>query len=189
MVPAEIVGLTFAYGLTSLAYGYLLHRRPGTGPGLLYAFVMADPVMLVIVLAHDPEYFAFLNPFLLIVIVPSGIRYGIRTMYLSWVVTILAAPLLLTSEFWRANVEMTFSFVLMLAFVPLFFSTLVRRIHNVRAIEVERARLGAMNEVVVARSSVPRQGQPRVALALARHGFCAGRLRVRHAMATSKTKN
>ena len=145
--------IILSYGLISLIHACFLYAKRAQPVSLQYLFLLLDPIFLIVVMTEDPATFAFLTPFLLIVIVPSGIRYGIRTMYLSWVVTILAAPFLLTNEFWRVNVEMTFSLFLMLAFVPMFFSTLIRRIHNVRAIEVERARLGAMNEVVLARSS------------------------------------
>ena len=90
-------------------------------------------------LIQDPKAFAFLNPFLLIMIVRSGIRFGIRTMYLSWATTLAASTMLLTSAYWRGNVELTLTLVLMLAFVPVFFASLVRRIHKVRAIEEELA--------------------------------------------------
>ena len=145
--------LILAYGIISLTHAGFLHAKRSQPIWLQYFFLVLDPIFLIVVMTEDAQTFAFLNPFLLVVIVPSGIRYGIRTMYLSWVVTICAAPLLLTNEFWRTNVEMTFSLFLMLAFVPMFFSSLIRQVHNVRAIEVERARLAAMNEVVVARSS------------------------------------
>ena len=42
---------------------------------------------------------------------------------------------------------------LMLALIPVFFAQLVFRIHHVRAIEEERARLNAMHEVIGARSA------------------------------------
>jgi hypothetical protein len=41
----------------------------------------------------------------------------------------------------------------MLASVPVFFSSLIRRIHKVRAIEEERARVAAMQELTTARSA------------------------------------
>ena len=66
---------------------------------------------------------------------------------------VAAAAILPTSEYWGTQSEMRLSFVLTLAFVRVFFPTLIRRIHNVRAIEEERARVGAMHEVVSARSA------------------------------------
>ena len=41
----------------------------------------------------------------------------------------------------------------MLVCVPLFFASLIRRIHNVRAIEHEHARFAALNESTLARSA------------------------------------
>ena len=153
-VSRLILGATIAYGLTAAAYGYLLSIRPDTGPTLLYAFVIADPLALVGVL-RDQETFALalLNPFLLTVIVSSGIRYGVRIMYLSWTATLIALLPMFFGDAWRTAFDLTLSFVLMLALVPLLFSSLVRQVHNVRAIESERARLEAMNEVVIARNS------------------------------------
>ncbi|MDQ6629472.1 MAG: hybrid sensor histidine kinase/response regulator [Pseudomonadota bacterium] len=152
-IPLLTLGLTIAYGLTSAAYGYLLLRRPDIGATLLYAFVIADPIALVSGLINDPQMFALLNPFLLTVIVGTGIRYGLRTMYLAWIATLVALLPMLSGDSWRTSFDLTLSFVLMLALVPLFFSSLVRQIHNVRAIETERARLNAMNEAVAARSA------------------------------------
>ena len=74
-------------------------------------------------------------------------------MYLAWGATLVASTLLATTEFWRTELELTFAFLLMLAFVPVFFDSLIRRIHNVRSIEEERARSVAMHELSVARSA------------------------------------
>jgi signal transduction histidine kinase len=124
------------------------------GVTLQYVFLVIDPLSLVLILVEDPQSFAFLNPFLLVVIVRCGIRYGIRTMWLVWSVAIVAAAALLpTSAYWRAETELTLTFVLILAFVPIFFPSLIRRVHNIRAIEEERARLGAMNEFIATRSN------------------------------------
>jgi signal transduction histidine kinase len=59
----------------------------------------------------------------------------------------------MTSDFWRNDLELTAAFLLSLAFVPVFFSSLIRRIHSVRAIEEERARVLATHELAVARSA------------------------------------
>ena len=107
---------------------------------LLYAFLLLDPIFLVGVLFFDPETFAFLNPFLLVVIVRTGIRYGIRTMYLVVGDDAGGVPSAsrrapsggrTSSSAWR-----TWSWW---RFGPVFFSSLIRRIHAIRAIEEERA--------------------------------------------------
>ena len=144
-----LIGLVPIYLAIPLSYTFLAGAPPNPSPLSIHL----DPFLLTLTLYLAPVEFAFLNPFLLVVIVRTGIRYGIRTMYLSWVTTLLSSIMLLTSEFWRANVELTLTFCLMLALVPTFFSSLIRRIHVARSIEEERARLLAKNESVIARSA------------------------------------
>ncbi|HSC62236.1 MAG TPA: hybrid sensor histidine kinase/response regulator [Caldimonas sp.] len=114
---------------------------------------MCDPLMLVLVLYLQPHNFAFLNPFLLVTIARTGIRYGVRTMYLSWFMTLLFSLVLITSEFWQEKVELTLTFFLTLILVPTFFSSLIRRIHSARLVEQEKARLLARQESVAARAA------------------------------------
>ncbi|MGZ8771130.1 MAG: sensor histidine kinase, partial [Aeromicrobium sp.] len=139
--------------MITVAYRFFLQANRGEGVIALYVFLLLDPLMLVLVLYLQPRVFAFLNPFLFVVVVRTGIRYGIRTMYLSWTMTLLCSISLPTSEFWREKSELTLTFFLMLVLVPTFFSSLIRRIHAARTIEEERARLLARDESVVARSA------------------------------------
>jgi len=148
-----VLVMSLIYFSVSLAHRRFLSVYPERGIFVMYVFLVLDPVILVVVAFLDPETFAFLHPFLLVVIVRSGIRYGIRTMYLAWLATLATSTLLVASDFWRAHAELTFAFMLLLAFVPVFFASLIRRIHNVRAIEEERARFVAMHESVVAQSA------------------------------------
>jgi signal transduction histidine kinase/ActR/RegA family two-component response regulator len=142
-----------SYLVASLVYRRLLKIHLERVRLLLYAFLILDPVMVVLVLATGAQTFAFLNPFLLFMIVRTGIRYGMRTMYLAWSSTLVASLILLSSEFWRTNGELALAFFLMLLLVPALFGSLIRRVHNVRAIEAERARLSAMSEFIFARSA------------------------------------
>jgi signal transduction histidine kinase len=154
-VPQVRFGLpvSFVYFLVSLSYRRFVGAHANPNLWLLYAFLVLDPVVIIVVLVLDPHAFAFLHPLLLVVVIRSGIRYGLRTMYLSWGAALAGTTLLLTSAFWRSETEITFALLLMLVCTPMFFSSLIRRIHNVRAIEEERARLAAIHEGVLARSS------------------------------------
>ncbi len=152
--PSRILlGVAVSYFVASLVYRKLLQRHAESVKWLLYVFLLLDPGMVVLVLATGAETFAFLNPYLLFMVVRCGIRYGTRTMYLAWSTTLIWSLMLLTSEFWRTNVEMSLAFLLMLLLVPALFASLIRRVHNVRAIEEERARVAAVNELMVARSA------------------------------------
>jgi signal transduction histidine kinase/CheY-like chemotaxis protein len=148
-----LLALTLIYFSITVAYRFFLKADRGEGTFALYAFLILDPLVLVLVLYMQPRNFAFLNPFLFVVVVRTGIRYGIRTMYLSWSMTLLFSILLLTSEFWREKVELTLTFFLMLILVPTFFSSLIRKIHGARVIEEERARLLGRQESIAARSA------------------------------------
>ena len=146
------LGFTLLYISSSLLYRRT-HDDSVSSDVSLYAYLIVDPIYLIAVLALDPTTFALLHPLVLVIVVRSGIRYGLRTMYLAWSAAIAATPLLLMNEFWRREIDLTLSFCLMLLSVPVFFSSLIRRVHNVRAIEEERARVSSMNQLMVARSA------------------------------------
>ena len=149
------VGLVLSTGYLLITLAYLTFgnwKQPSAGR-FLYFFLFADPVFFISVLVLDPRSFAFLYPLLLVIVVRSGIRYGLRTMYLSWASAVVGSLLLLTNDFWRRDASLTSAYVLMLVCVPLFFVSLIRRIHNIRAIEHEHARFAAMNESTLARSA------------------------------------
>ena len=60
--------------LPALAFGYrrYLLSNPEGGVAIQYAFLVFDPIVIMSVLVQDPYTFAFLNPFLLVVIVRNG---------------------------------------------------------------------------------------------------------------------
>ena len=147
------LAFTIPYVAANLLYRQRDDFQSPASLALLYVFLIVDPIYLIVALALDPTTFGFLHPFVLVVVVRSGIRYGLRTMYLAWTAAVFATPMLLTNSFWRTEVELTLSFCLILMFVPVFFSSLIRRVHNARAIEEERARVKVINEVVAARSA------------------------------------
>jgi signal transduction histidine kinase len=137
----------------ALVYRRFLAANPQGGVAAQYAFLILDPVAIVGTLLQDPRSFAFLHPVMMIVLVGIGIRFGVRTMHFTFGITLALCTLLATSPFWRADLALTSSFLLSLAFVPLFFSSLVRRLHSDRAIEEERARATAAHELALARSA------------------------------------
>ena len=150
VILASLVAVYLAAGFVHLL---LLRAGRARSPIAVYASLLLDPLLLVLVLDLDPQNFAFTNPLLFVVVVQSGLRYGIRTMYLCWAVTLLGSTLLLTSPYWRQEVELALALFLMLALVPIFFASLIRKIHGVRTLDEERARLAARNREVLARSS------------------------------------
>src|SRR5689334_21636135 len=80
-----------AYSLSSFAYWLFLRTHPASGVALQYVYLIADPVVLMSGMVVDPHRLASLHPLLLIVIIRCGIRYGTRTMWLAWGLTVIAA--------------------------------------------------------------------------------------------------
>lgn len=148
-----VMAMPSAYLALSLIHRHLLVVRGTQQVFLMYVFLVLDPIILTVLLAKDPETFAFLNPFLIVVVIRSGMRYGVRTLYLSWGMALGASALLSTNAFWLSNVELGLAYLLMLLAVPTFFTSLIRRIHNARAIEEDRARLLAIHDSIVARNA------------------------------------
>jgi signal transduction histidine kinase len=148
-----VVYLGVAMPAASLVYRRFLESRPEGGIAVQYLFLLLDPVTVLGVLVQDPATFAFLSPFMLMVIVRNGIRFGARTMYLVWGWTFALSGLLYTTDFWRSEREMTFAYFLMLAFVPVFFGAMIRELHSARAVEEDRTRSAIIKEQTLARSS------------------------------------
>ena len=148
---AAFLGL--AVPALSLAYRQYLAARPRGAVAAQYAFLVLDPIAIVGTMVQDPQTFAFLHPFMTIVIVAIGVRFGVRAMYFAFGVTLASSALLLGSPFWRTELALASSFLLSLAFVPAFFAALVRRLHSERAGEEERARAQAAQELALARSA------------------------------------
>jgi len=149
------LGILLSIGYLLLTVAYLQFgnwERLAEGK-FLYFFLVSDPPFFISTLVLDPHTFAFLHPLLLVIVVRSGIRYGLRTMYVSWGSAIVGSLLLFTSDFWQRETSLTSAYAVMLVCVPLFFASLIRRIHNIRAIEHEQARFAALNESTLARSA------------------------------------
>lgn len=143
-----------SYATSAFVYRIRLRRRSYKGSALQYFYLVVDPMALVLVMFVDPARFAFLNPFILIVIIRCGIRFGTRTMWLVWSVAILTSVgLLPNSGYWRNDAELALSFSILLCLIPALFIPLIDRVHKVRAIEEERARLYAVNQEVTLRSA------------------------------------
>jgi signal transduction histidine kinase len=151
---AILAVIGYGYAGSAFAYRLFLKQNPAGGISAQYVYLVLDPFFLILAMAADAERLAALNPFLLIVIVRCGIRYGTRTMWLEWGVTcIVSAIVLPLSGYWRRELELSVSYALLLLLIPVFFTTLIERVHKIRLIEEERARLTAMREAVDARST------------------------------------
>ncbi|MGY0195232.1 diguanylate cyclase domain-containing protein [Leptothrix sp. BB-4] len=119
------------YVLLSLAYWRVIRRRPDAAVGAQYAFLVVDPLVTVLALMAAPTMLAPLNMFLMVQIVRCGIRYGVRTLWLTWAVSLLAsAALMPLSNFWTMAQPLTLSHIAMLVITPLLFAPLIASLHR-----------------------------------------------------------
>jgi len=74
------LGILLSIGYLLLTVAYLQFgnwERLAEGK-FLYFFLVSDPPFFISTLVLDPHTFAFLHPLLLVIVVRSGIRYGLR---------------------------------------------------------------------------------------------------------------
>jgi diguanylate cyclase (GGDEF)-like protein len=136
---AALPWLSLGYAVLALAYAWLIHRQPQAGVGAQYAFLVADPLLTVLALMAAPALLAPLNVFLMVQIVRCGIRYGVRTLWLAWGVSVLASAVLLPlSDFWVLAQPLTLSHIAMLLITPLLFAPLIASLHR-STLELRRA--------------------------------------------------
>jgi signal transduction histidine kinase/ActR/RegA family two-component response regulator len=142
-----------AYGLVSLWYSQSLRQPRPAHVKALYVFLIADPVALLLAIASAPETFVFLVPLVLIANIGPGMRYGSRALNLTLALSALTVTgMFALGDFWRRELQWSAALVLALLLVPIFFRTQIRRIHDVRRIEEERAALNAKSAAVLDRA-------------------------------------
>lgn len=142
---AWVAGAPTALGmlLTSLCAGYgayaLFHlkvvlAREHAGLVAQYLLIVIDSAFTVIAIAGAPQVLATLYPVLMVQIVRCGMRYGMRTLWLSWgaaaVTALVSLPM---SDFWRANLLLLQSFAVMLLLIPPLMAPLIKRLHQANA--------------------------------------------------------
>ena len=121
-----------AYAVAGLVYLKIIRARPNRGVMAQYVFIILDPVVTVLALAGMPVVLAPLNPLLLAQIVRCGIRFGIRTLWLTWGSAAIASVILLPwSGFWILREPLTQSYIVMLVITPILFGPLIRHGHRV----------------------------------------------------------
>lgn len=134
-LPALVLTLPVvaaAYAGAALVYLRMIRALPGRGVMAQYVFIILDPVLTVVALAGMPLVLGPLNPLLLAQIVRCGIRFGVRTMWLTWAGAAAASVTLLPlSSLWLLREPMTQSYIVMLAITPILFGPLIRHGHRV----------------------------------------------------------
>ena len=126
--------LSAGYGTFALFHLKVVLARERAGLVAQYLLIVLDSVFTVVAIAGVPEVLATLYPVLMVQIVRCGMRYGMRTLWLSWgAAAVMALGCLPMSDFWRANPLLLRSFAVMLLLIPPLMSPLIRRLHEATA--------------------------------------------------------
>lgn len=126
-LPLVVAGLSLAYALVALVHLRWVLPRTGVTLRSQYSFIVLDSVCTVMAMVGAPSVLAALYPVLMVQIVRCGMRYGLRTLWLSWAAAALtAAALMPFSPFWTGDASLLRSFVVMMAIIPVLFGPLVQ---------------------------------------------------------------
>lgn len=140
-VPVLLAAVpVFSMGYALLALFHLRWLLPRRGVTLFgqYSFIVLDSVLTVVALVGAPSMLAAFYPVLMVQIVRCGMRYGLRTLWLSWAAAALAAAALMPfSSDWTSEASLLRSFVVMMVIIPVLFGPLVQKL--VRANDALRA--------------------------------------------------
>ncbi|MBK6616446.1 GGDEF domain-containing protein [Ottowia sp.] len=121
-----------AYAALAMIYLKIIQSRPNAAIAAQYLFILLDPALTVLALAGMPGVLAPINQLLVVQIVRCGIRYGVRTMWLTWAAAALSSMVLLPlNTFWSLAEPLTKSYITMLAITPILFGPLIKHLHRV----------------------------------------------------------
>ena len=123
-----------AYCLFAVAWVVLVKRRPGHFVSRRAIVIVCDLGMVTFGMYMMGEFGASFYPLYLWIIVGNGMRYGPRYLYAAIGTGVVGfCVALVSSEYWQHNVAMGASLLLALVVLPLFYLTLIRRLHALNA--------------------------------------------------------
>lgn len=141
--------LPMMYGLLGLAYYFFIARNPSGGVGAQYAFLICDPIATEAAIAYEPAAFSWMSIVLFVVITRAGVRYGMRTLLLTWVSAIVGAVALYifvasTSAAWQdsKHTYLVVGYALLMG-VPLFMPVIKQQSRS-RELEMDRLKVAAL---------------------------------------------
>jgi signal transduction histidine kinase len=146
-----------AYAAAALAFRTYLRDHPEGGVHAQYAFLALDPLIVGWGLYAAPQLLAWFLVLMLVTIVRVGFRYGLNAMKVELAFAWVGVSLpLLFSSYWRAQVQMSASLLLMVGWAWWLFAPVIRSVEKAKSLEIERqierARLESLQESLMAKS-------------------------------------
>jgi two-component system sensor histidine kinase RpfC len=131
------------YFVMSVAFFVHILARPGVSPLRRTLAIVLDMGTLSVGLHIGDEVVAVLYPFYLWTIFGNGFRFGIRYLFVATVAAVVGFTITITTtEYWGAHSHLSFGLLGALIALPLYSSTLIRKLSKAKqqAEEASRAK-------------------------------------------------
>lgn len=152
---APLIGFTTFYGLLSLWYYYRVRGNPRAAVTLQYVFFLLDPFLGAWLISRDPAGFAWFSVLMFAFITRTGVRYGMRTMMVSWFaafVFLLLFFIFSDPGVWLHNREALYVILASLFLAAPLFIPVIRLMARSRDLDVRAIKIDLLNQQLEART-------------------------------------
>jgi len=134
-MASKIFFMSLALGgmtLLSILHYFFIVRWPGTFVGVRKNFlIFLDLTVLTFLIAIFEKNGLFFLPFYIMIVMRSGLSFGIKYFYTSIILAAVSwALLFLYSEYWKAHYDIIVTFAMTTLLIPLFYLKFITRIHE-----------------------------------------------------------
>ena len=128
LVSLVLGGLTFV----SMAHYFLIVRKPNTlVPYRKISLIFLDLIILTFFIALFEKEGLFLLPLYIMIVMRSGLSFGIKYFYTSIVLAAISWVLLLIySPYWKEHNDILATFAMTTLLIPLFYIRFITRVHE-----------------------------------------------------------
>ncbi len=147
--------LAVAWTVLGLAQYVLLRRGTNALVGLQYFTIFFDAAAFAVFLCDAPTATSFLVPYLAFIVIPVGLRYGVRTFWFAWAGSWLTATpvLYFGNPFWSAHAQTLMSLVFLALLPALYFGPLLSQWRVRLKKDTDENQLWALEAAMVAKSA------------------------------------
>jgi len=134
-IASKIFFMSLALGgmtLLSILHYFFIVRWPGTFVVVRKNFlIFLDLTVLTYLIAIFEKNGLFFLPFYIMIVMRSGLSFGIKYFYTSIILAAVSwALLFLYSEYWKAHYDIIVTFAMTTLLIPLFYLKFITRVHE-----------------------------------------------------------
>lgn len=147
--------LAAAWTVLGLVQYVLLRRGTSALVGLQYFTIFFDAAAFAVFLCDAPTATSFLVPYLAFIVIPVGLRYGVRTFWFAWAGSWLTTTpvLYFGNPFWSAHAQTLMSLAFLALLPALYFGPLLSQWRVRLKKDTDENQLWALEAAMVAKSA------------------------------------